>query len=895
MLSKVLAISTIFMQQVNYGDILKFISKDLIVCNGEGNVLHHNLSLDNEFYHYNFQKEPHLKNLNISDLLLIALLKNIRDLPEGSTVKISHIEPYLIEVSKINQEQFLIALDTSSRIFELTQLRSHAFKNVEETFSCFSYYVTVIDSKKRLDYISERISKVYNCSSSAFIEECNNGTFYDRIHPDDVFKINQLNKNIEFFNNKVSESYRVKINGATDYQWFEEVLTPVKQDSNSNSFSYYGIVRNVNSRIDIPKMVASSNIKYSNQPEAVNKLLLLCLENFEAERAYIFKLINDTETELLNAVQIYEAVAEGVAPQINNRELQNLPVEQLFPELIKILKTGNTFISSNIQQENSTLSYLGDILVREKIRTVALAPIFKNKELWGFVGVDIAVEKQRFSFSDNISLEIIAGRLAEVLFNANLSLTVLGQAQVDSTLSYKQHLSQNWFEAYSQSLYLMWVCDVKGNLLWFNNKYESEVNLQFNFKPEKQKKETLLSERYYSENFARENIKVLEQKIVNAKGQLKFYDIQLQPYYVDSEIKGYSAIGHEVTIKKLAENRIKQQAAKMRTVFDSTDLLLIVTINNECRVTGYNQVLYEFFKDNFRAEIQIGEKLLGFLEKFVKKDSYAKLEPILAREILEYHSGITVTIENSDKKTFWFEAIVNPVNSDFQNNEIVVMLIDVSRQKNVEEKIKVSLKEKEVLLQEVHHRVKNNMQIISSMLNLQINFVEDPELTRVLRESQGRIQSMAQIHENLYKNNNFETVNFAQYIKELSQSVYSMQALGSNSIQFDYNLEPIEIDLERAVPCGLIVNEILTNAIKHAFTKNTPTNPKITLTLSQAKEKVLLIIHDNGKGIPEAFRKENSETLGMQLIYTLVEQIDANLRIETNRGTVFYIDFNFNQ
>jgi PAS domain S-box-containing protein len=216
------------------------------------------------------------------------------------------------------------------------------------------------------------------------------------------------------------------------------------------------------------------------------------------------------------------------------------------------------------------------------------------------------------------------------------------------------------------------------------------------------------------------------------------------------------------------------------------------------------------------------------------------------------------------------------------NNEIAEHKID-------EEKIKASLKEKEVLLKEIHHRVKNNMQIISSMLGLQTSTVDDPRFNEMMKDSQNRIRSMALIHENLYRSENMAEVNFSEYVSSLVNNIY-VSYRHNGKVQISIDIDNISLDIDTAIPLGLIMNELITNSFKHAFPKNM--DGEIKIKLSKLDEnRYNLIVQDNGVGLPKTLEITNSRSLGLQLVNILIEQIEGSLKVDLDNGVRYTIEF----
>lgn len=215
-------------------------------------------------------------------------------------------------------------------------------------------------------------------------------------------------------------------------------------------------------------------------------------------------------------------------------------------------------------------------------------------------------------------------------------------------------------------------------------------------------------------------------------------------------------------------------------------------------------------------------------------------------------------------------------------------IIDITRAKN---EIKASLKEKELLLREVHHRVKNNLQIISSLLSLQSGYIKDKNDLELFKESQSRVKSMAFIHEQIYQSSNFTSIEFSNYINNLLNYLIHSYTVNPSIIKLNVNVDDVSMDLNTSIPCGLIVNELVTNSLKHAFPQNK--KGKICIDLHSCNEnQLILTVADNGIGLPKDFDFQNTKTLGLQLVNGLVSQLDGTIEIYKSSGTKFEIIFN---
>ena len=236
----------------------------------------------------------------------------------------------------------------------------------------------------------------------------------------------------------------------------------------------------------------------------------------------------------------------------------------------------------------------------------------------------------------------------------------------------------------------------------------------------------------------------------------------------------------------------------------------------------------------------------------------------------------------------------------------------MKERRRAEEQLQDSLSEKEVLLKEVHHRVKNNLQIISSIINLQLHSINDNRTIVLLRDCQNRIKAMAFIHDSLYQSDNFSKINIKEYITKLTKNTFYSYTPKVGDIYLKLNTEHVLLDIDQAIPCGLIVNELLTNVLKHAFDsgwsnnyirsnrvetitkkkeRNGSVKKKVQVSLNQIDKYIYLSVSDNGKGIPEGLDMEHTESLGYQLIYSLVKQLKGNISIKRNNGTDITVNF----
>jgi PAS domain S-box-containing protein len=216
---------------------------------------------------------------------------------------------------------------------------------------------------------------------------------------------------------------------------------------------------------------------------------------------------------------------------------------------------------------------------------------------------------------------------------------------------------------------------------------------------------------------------------------------------------------------------------------------------------------------------------------------------------------------------------------------------DVTERKKAEEHIKASLKEKGVLLQEVHHRVKNNMQIISSLFNLQSRHIKDKQALEIFKSSQNRVRSMALIHERLYQSKDLTRVDFAEYSQSLTTHLFSSYGINPDVIKLYINIKDVFLDINTAIPCSLIINELVSNSLKHAFPTDKKGEIKIAINTIN-KNKIELIVSDNGVGLPKKVDFRKTDSLGLHLVNLLAEdQLHGDIKLDREKGTSFRIRF----
>lgn len=223
------------------------------------------------------------------------------------------------------------------------------------------------------------------------------------------------------------------------------------------------------------------------------------------------------------------------------------------------------------------------------------------------------------------------------------------------------------------------------------------------------------------------------------------------------------------------------------------------------------------------------------------------------------------------------------------NGQLYAVARDVTTEKETQRNLRQSLREKEVLLKEIHHRVKNNLQVITSLINMQIRMLDDKKSKDALIECQSRIQAIALIHEKLYQSADYSRISFAEYVQNLINDIFHATGTSTNQIALELNIPKISLPIDKAIPCALILNELVTNSLKHGF----PDQKRgvIGVSMNTDLTHITFNVRDSGIGLPQNMDVKKSPSLGLQLVCTLVEQLKADLNADQKEGTSFTIRF----
>ena len=376
-------------------------------------------------------------------------------------------------------------------------------------------------------------------------------------------------------------------------------------------------------------------------------------------------------------------------------------------------------------------------------------------------------------------------------------------------------------------------------------------------------------------------------KSIRKDGTVRYFELIAAPDIKEESIIGTRLYIKDVTEQKRAEEKLQEEKDKAQKYLDIAGVILVainkdgnITLINKkgCDILGYDEreIIGMNWFDNF-----IPERLRDDVKPVAEKLLAGKIKPA------EYFENPVLTRKGEERLIAWHNTILRD-----EKETIIGHLSsgeDITERKKAEEQMEASLKEKEVLLQEIHHRVKNNMQIISSILNLQSGVIKNKRVLELFKSSQNRIKSMALIHEKLYKSKDFSRIDFSKYVQSLSKDLFKMYGINQDVVKLSIDIKDVLLNINAAIPCGLIINELISNSLKHAFPGGR--KGKIKIAMSSLNNNGLeLTVSDNGIGIPEEVDIRSTKSLGLHLVTILAEdQLQGKIKLDKTKGTKFHL------
>ncbi len=344
-------------------------------------------------------------------------------------------------------------------------------------------------------------------------------------------------------------------------------------------------------------------------------------------------------------------------------------------------------------------------------------------------------------------------------------------------------------------------------------------------------------------------------------------------------LRGYVKVMRDMTDRKRAESQLKQQAQLLELAQD-----IIIVRGLDGAISFWNDAASETF--GWTKDEALGKVAPELLQTVFPKPLAEIQQEFLADG--RWEGELVHTCRNGCQLTFWSRWALQQ-GSDGRPVCVLEIDSDITDRKLADQQIRASLREKETLLKEIHHRVKNNLQVIASLLSLQSEFLKDQKALGMLEDMKNRVVSIAAIHEMLYGSADLSRIDFAGYLDSITKDLRSFYSARTGRIQLEVRSEALFLDLTQAVPCGLIVNELLSNTFKYAFPENR--SGLIEVSFRCVDEHCILEVSDNGVGLPPDLEPGNSPSMGLQLVTLLVQQLRGSLKLDRTSGARFTVSF----
>jgi PAS domain S-box-containing protein len=711
------------------------------------------------------------------------------------------------------------------------------------------------------------------------------------------------------------------------------------------------------------------------------------------DRAYYFENSVNEESGIFITEQLIEWTKTSATPQIDNPELQQIPLSH-YSDLVNTLKEGGYYskVVSRMKKGPSK-----ELLESQNIKSVLIFPLIINKGFYGFIGFDDCTTEREWSVKEYFSLQTIVTQLVPIIEKyelKNILYKTYKQANIGTWEMDLEADTINWssitkeiFELdtnelpdrlFADSVFaderekrkLMAAIDesiktgrpydmeveiitAKGNRKWIRDTGQAELRngkavrihgtvqdidekKRAEIESDKNKKlleaiteqtqvailvrdmngKHLFVNREWKKIFGYEDTEVVgttlsdlfdpelahhihstDLEILNS-GRQKVFEEKVKTvngfrYFMVNKfplrsIKGMEnavgGIGTDITELKDTEERLQQAEQKLRDIVEhSTNLFYSHTPDHKLTYVSPQSI---HFLGCSPEEAKISWTHF-VTDNPVNKIGFEHTQRAIKTGIAQ--PPFELELKRKDGQIIWAEVNEAPIVKDGETILIAGSLTDITDRKRAQTAIGESLKEKETLLAEIHHRVKNNLAVVASMMQMQAHITDDENLSLNLIDSVLRIKSMANIHEHLYQSKSFVDINFSENVKVLVSNILNTMQLKTD-IDLDFRCDDVLLNVNQAIPCSLIVNEIITNSIKHAFTNRD--HGEITIELFQKGDKINLKIMDNGVGLPSGFSIESTQSLGLQLIRTLSEQLRAEYEfLPDNNGATFQLQF----
>ncbi len=552
-----------------------------------------------------------------------------------------------------------------------------------------------------------------------------------------------------------------------------------------------------------------------------------------------------------------EWTTPGLALDDNDRRVLNLLRGQLIEEQAARLTQGEPCLlvtKDIIQKKREMLEALG-------VRSAVIVPMFVDRQLWGCLGLE-----QCFTDRDWPASEVEGLKMA---------------GQILGTLVASVRVEQQFRQLTGNIQAVFWISNADGLSKSYVSPGYEEIWGRTCLSLQRQPASWL--EAVHEEDHARISEALVKQawgefdeeyRVVRPDQSIRWVRDRAFPVR-DQTGQVYRIVGiaEDITKHKETEEQLRAATVLLSNLIDHLQSGIVV--EDETRhITHVNQAFNSMFSFPVpsRSLFGVDSRIL-----FVQPPQFARR----IEEIIQ--TGDPVIGEELQWQDRIFMRYYVPLSVGEKYRYHLWQYRDVTVSRHAEEQIRASLKEKEVLLKEIHHRVKNNLQIICSLLNLQSNEIEDPAASQKFKESQNRVKAMALIHERLYQSGDLARIDFAGYVQNLTGHLLRSYRVSANVIRLDLQVDSVPMNLDVAIPCGLIINELVSNSLKYAFPKGKGGEILIRFA-DENGQGMRLIVRDNGIGLPVEANPENTESLGLKLVRSLTDQLGGSVAYRSKDG-----------
>lgn len=732
-----------------------------------------------------------------------------------------------------------------------------------------------------ITFVSKNSKEILGFDSDYFFSHPQ--SWSKQIHPDDKKQVASKFKKILKEGGSTINEYRFRRKDG-ETVWLRDEIK-MQQDEAGNSIAILGacfeITDRKRSEIDAQKEIENElrkRLDYQNALSkcsnilidssgfnSIEKALEILLRTTDTDRLYIFANEKDREGNL-SLSQIHEVCREGVTPEIDNPELQNMPSESL-PWVFGTLSK-NKIVNTPIKDLPSPER---EFMMDQDIQSFLLIPIFIDDDWFGFMGFD---STRYIKIWDEHEI-VVMKTAAEIIG------TYFKRKSVEESLLHQKNFTQQVLNSLPSIVVLM---NKDMQILQWNKTAERLTG----YSAEEISKMTPFDLIIPQEH---QNIQLALARVINQENEgqeltLLHKSGRKCPFFWRGsliEMEGepvFVIVGLNVSNQKEMENALVEEKRLADAIINSLPGIFYM-LDQQGKFLRVNK--------NFTNEFGYTEQEVREIDplKFYSPEEQKLVSDKIEQVFITGSANIAVNpISKSGQKIPYY---LKAVRFDRKNESFLIGTgHNISEQKEREAQLKASVNEKQVLLQEIHHRVKNNLAVISGLLQLQAYEFDDPEFQRLVLESQRRIQTMAMIHEKLYKSENLSQISVLQYIDDLIQQIESSFNIQEKYINVKTDIDDTELNINQAIPFALSLNEILSNSFEHAFKGRS--EGSIMVQLKELKGEIHTVIKDDGIGMPDLSHLK-SGSLGMTLIQALLTQIGAEWNLENEKGVTYIITF----